>query len=177
MTMTADLSHMQDLSGIKRLSNADNSTFQMSYNPERFGALIVRLKSPKTTVLVWGSGKVVCVGAREEMMARDAFHICSKIIRDVGFKAKVRKFKVHNYVASWDMCGRIKLKDSAVSNSLNSSYKPEIFPGLIYTVNDSKVTVFMSGKVFMTGVKNKSDIEKIFEHMLPKLKACLHSSN
>ena len=176
MTATADLSHMQDLAGIKRLSNGNDSTFQMSYNPERFGALIVRLKRPKTTVLVWSSGKVVCVGALEEMMARDAFQICARIIRDAGFNVKVRKFKVHNFVASWDMCTRIKLEDFARLNRMNSSYEPEIFPGCVYTVNGTKIMIFMSGKIFMTGIKNKSDIEKIFQHMIPKLKACLKTS-
>lgn len=177
MTATADLSHMQDLDGIKRLIKADDSHFQMTYNPDRFGALIVRLKHPKATVLVWDSGKVVCVGICEEMVARDAFHICSKIIRDAGFKAKVRKFKVHNFVASWNMGARIKLENFARANKLNSSYEPELFPGCIYTKEKTKILIFMSGKVFMTGVKNKSDIEKIYNYIIPKLKDSLYLPN
>ena len=168
---------MQDLDGIKRLTSTNDSHFQMTYNPDRFGALIIRLKQPKATVLVWDSGKVVCVGVREEMVARDAFHICSKIIRDAGFKAKVRKFKVHNFVASWDMSTRIRLEDFARANKPHSSYEPELFPGCIYTLEKTKILIFMSGKVFMTGIKNESDVGKIYNHIVPKLKDSLYPPN
>jgi transcription initiation factor TFIID TATA-box-binding protein len=34
------------------------------YNPEQFPGLVIRIKEPKTSVLIFSSGKVVCTGAR-----------------------------------------------------------------------------------------------------------------
>ena len=34
------------------------------YNPEQFPGLVLRIKDPKTSALVFSSGKVVCTGAR-----------------------------------------------------------------------------------------------------------------
>ena len=34
------------------------------YNPEQFPGLVLRIKEPKTSALVFNSGKIVCTGAR-----------------------------------------------------------------------------------------------------------------
>ena len=36
------------------------------YNPKRFAACIMRIREPKTTALIFKSGKVVCTGAKSE---------------------------------------------------------------------------------------------------------------
>nr|TKV93728.1 hypothetical protein SEVIR_9G245066v2 [Setaria viridis] len=36
------------------------------YNPKRFAAVIMRIREPKTTALVFASGKMVCTGAKSE---------------------------------------------------------------------------------------------------------------
>jgi len=34
------------------------------YNPEQFPGLVIRIKEPKTSALIFSLGKVVCTGAR-----------------------------------------------------------------------------------------------------------------
>ncbi|MBT4696744.1 TATA-box-binding protein, partial [Candidatus Woesearchaeota archaeon] len=34
------------------------------YNPEQFPGLVIRVKEPKTSALIFNSGKVVCTGAK-----------------------------------------------------------------------------------------------------------------
>ncbi|MBI4141236.1 hypothetical protein HY485_05360, partial [Candidatus Woesearchaeota archaeon] len=34
------------------------------YNPEQFPGLVIRIKEPKTSALIFSSGKIVCTGAR-----------------------------------------------------------------------------------------------------------------
>ena len=34
------------------------------YNPEQFPGLVIRIKEPKTSALIFSSGKVVCTGAK-----------------------------------------------------------------------------------------------------------------
>lgn len=55
-----------DLSSIaQRARNAE-------YNPKRFAACIVRIREPKTTALMFSSGKMVIAGARSEEQSKQA---------------------------------------------------------------------------------------------------------
>lgn len=72
------------------------------YNPKRFAAAIMKIRNPKTTALVFGSGKMVCTGAKSEADSKTAAKKFARIIRDVGNQVKFKEFKIQNIVAS---CG------------------------------------------------------------------------
>lgn len=38
----------------------------VEYNPKRFAAAIMRIRDPRTTALIFKSGKMVCTGAKSE---------------------------------------------------------------------------------------------------------------
>ena len=38
------------------------------YNPKRFAAVIMRIRDPRTTALIFSSGKMVCTGAKRLYM-------------------------------------------------------------------------------------------------------------
>lgn len=40
------------------------------YNPKRFAAVIMRIREPRTTALIFSSGKMVCTGAKSEDASR-----------------------------------------------------------------------------------------------------------
>ena len=40
------------------------------YNPKRFAAVIMRIRQPRTTALIFSSGKMVCTGAKSEEESR-----------------------------------------------------------------------------------------------------------
>lgn len=40
------------------------------YNPKRFAAVIMRIREPRTTALIFSSGKMVCTGAKSEESSR-----------------------------------------------------------------------------------------------------------
>lgn len=44
----------------------------VEYEPEQFPGLVYRLTDPKVVVLIFGSGKLVCTGARKKTDAEDA---------------------------------------------------------------------------------------------------------
>ena len=48
------------------------------YEPHRFPGLIYRLKEPKATALLFGSGKVLCTGATSLDQVRAAIDLVSK---------------------------------------------------------------------------------------------------
>ena len=159
---TANLKCILDLREIAlKAKNAE-------YNPNRFAAVIMRIKEPKTTALIFSSGKMVCTGARTEEESRQASRIYAKIILKLGFPVKFTEFTVQNIVASCDVKFPIRLEGLA-SNYLNfSSYEPEMFPGLIFHMAEPKIVllIFVSGKIVLTGAKTREDIYKAYENIL-----------
>ena len=53
----------------------------------------MRIRAPKTTALIFSSGKMVCTGAKTEALAREAARKYAKVISKLGFPAQ---FKVRN---------------------------------------------------------------------------------
>ena len=69
------------------------------YNPKRFAAVIMRIREPKTTALVFASGKMVVTGAKSEDDSRLASRKYARIIQKLGFSAKftVRRIGLSTY--------------------------------------------------------------------------------
>ncbi|TFK46015.1 TBP-domain-containing protein [Heliocybe sulcata] len=134
------------------------------YNPKRFAAVIMRIRDPKTTALIFASGKMVVTGAKSEDDSRLASRKYARIIQKLGFDAKFSEFKIQNIVGSCDVKFPIRLEGLAYSHGQFSSYEPELFPGLIYRMIKPKVVllVFVSGKIVLTGAKVREEIYTAF---------------
>ena len=102
------------------------------YNPKRFAAVIMRIREPRTTALIFSSGKMVCTGAKSEDQSRLAARKYARIVQKLGFEAKFLDFKIQNMVGSCDVKFPIRLEGLVLTHSQFSSYEPELFPGLIY---------------------------------------------
>lgn len=64
----------------------------------------MRIREPKTTALVFASGKVVVTGAKSEDDSRLASRKYARIIQKLGFEAKFQDFKIQNIVGSVSIC-------------------------------------------------------------------------
>ena len=143
------------------------------YNPKRINALIIRIKKPKTAALVFSNGKMVVVGADNEDDSKQAAKIYAKNIKSLGYNdIKFKNFKIENVVASCDANFQIQLTKLSLKlkliNNKNCSYEPDIFPGLIYHMQDPKICllIFKSGKLVFVGAKQRNDIYSAFEKIL-----------
>ncbi|EDV26420.1 uncharacterized protein TRIADDRAFT_22173 [Trichoplax adhaerens] len=143
------------------------------YNPKRFAALIMRIRDPKTTALIFSSGKIVCAGAKSPELSRLAARKHARIIQKLGYPAKFTQFQIQNIVGSCDVKFHISLEGLVVTHSHFCSYEPELFPGLIYRMVQPKVVllVFVSGKIVLTGAKVEEDILEAFKKIYPMLRA------
>jgi transcription initiation factor TFIID TATA-box-binding protein len=141
------------------------------YNPKRFAAVIMRIRDPKTTALIFASGKMVCTGAKSEELSRLAARKYARIIQKLGFPAKFTDFKIQNIVGSCDVKFPIRLEGLAYAHNHYSSYEPELFPGLIYRMVQPKIVllIFVSGKIVLTGAKVREEIYEAFENIYPVL--------
>ena len=111
----------------------------------------MKIKNPKTTALVFSSGKMVCTGAKSEDESKTACKKYAKTIQNLGFEVRFTDFKVQNIVASCDVMFPIMLEKLYAAHGGFCHYEPEIFPGLIYRILDLKVVVliFVSGKIVL----------------------------
>lgn len=92
--------------------NARNS----EYNPRRFAACIMRIREPKTTALIFKSGKVVCTGAKSEEICQTSSKLYAKAIQKIGYKVTVQDFRIQNVVASCDVKFQVSLEGLAMEH-------------------------------------------------------------
>ncbi|ABR55778.1 TATA-box-binding protein [Methanococcus aeolicus] len=140
----------------------DNS----EYEPEQFPGLVCRLSDPKVALLIFRSGKLNCTGAKSKEDAVIAINKVMEYLREAGLDLiDTPEVKVQNMVATAELGMEPNLDD--LSTLERTEYEPEQFPGLVYRMESPKVVllVFGSGKVVITGLKNKEDayiaLEKI----------------
>jgi transcription initiation factor TFIID TATA-box-binding protein len=140
----------------------DNS----EYEPEQFPGLVCRLSDPKVALLIFRSGKLNCTGAKSKEDAIIAINKVMGYLREAGLDLiDTPEVKVQNMVATAELGMEPNLDD--LSTLERTEYEPEQFPGLVYRMESPKVVllVFGSGKVVITGLKNKEDaytaLEKI----------------
>jgi transcription initiation factor TFIID TATA-box-binding protein len=142
----------------KLVANLDG----IEYEPEQFPGLVMRLKDPKAAALIFSSGKIVCTGAKSP---KDAKIVVSKIVarmNRLGIKIpKNYKVRLENIVASAKLNRELNLNNIAFTLE-NTEYEPEQFPGLVYRMDDPRVTflLFGSGKIICTGGRSIADVKR-----------------
>ncbi|KAL4113838.1 hypothetical protein QTP88_017405 [Uroleucon formosanum] len=143
------------------------------FNPKRFAAVIMRIREPRTTALIFSSGKMVCTGAKSEEDSRLAARKYARIIQKLSFPAKFLDFKIQNMVGSCDVKFPIRLEGLVLTHGQFSSYEPELFPGLIYRMVKPRIVllIFVSGKVVLTGAKVRQEIYDAYDNIYPILKS------
>ena len=169
---SAALSHRLDLHEIVKAFP------DVEYRPEQFPGLVFRLKDPKTATLIFGSGKMVCTGARSEELAHKALRKVLKALRKGGIVITGKlEVKVVNIVASGNLHGSIDLVALyGAEREMRGRilYEPEQFPGLIYRMQEPKVVflIFTSGKLVCTGARQEEDVyksvAKLYDRLLEK---------
>ena len=153
VVLMAELPHRLDLEVIRDVFLEAEPLF-----PHRPGAgLIIRLRKSRASVNVFGSGKMVCAGARS---VRSAKSVINKVIRTLRRSGVVVdrpvRTEVVNIVATADLHGSIDLEQAAYALAGRAMYDPEQFSGLVYHPDGSslKLLVFHNGKVICAGAKS-----------------------
>ena len=158
------------------------------YIPNKFSGLIMRIKEPKATALIFSTGKMVCLGAKTEEDSKNACRKFGKILKNLNYPISLKKFKIENIVSSCNV--KFKIPLSKLSNHIKKylgakriSYEPEVFPGLIYHYyndidNNSEENggksnivflIFSSGNIVISGAKNRNQVYEKFDKLFPLL--------
>ncbi len=129
---------------------------EVEYNPERFPGLVMRIEKPRATILIFSTGKMVVTGLRKAAEAPRVVEKVVKNIRKAGIKAANPVITIQNIVASGDLHTNIDLNMEAIVMEY-AMYEPEVFPGLIYRMQEPKTVflIFSTGRIVCTGAKKK----------------------
>ena len=166
VTSTVDLAVPLDLKLIHQ------KTRNSEYNPRKFCAVIIRLRNPRTTALVFSTGKLVCTGAKSPEQSKQAAKKFAWMIRKLGVQnVKFRSFKIQNMLGTTDVGFPIRLEGLSLHHVAHCSYEPEIFAGLIYKMISPKICllIFVSGKLVLTGGKSPAQLREAFNNIYPVL--------
>ena len=159
----------------------------VKYDPKKFSGLIMKIKEPKATALIFPNGKLVCLGAKNEEQSKHAIRKFAKIIKKLKYNVSLKNFKIQNIVGSCKL--KFKLPLSAlchyITKKMNSrvAYEPELFPGLIYhylsprnnsdDINETNPNIvfliFSSGNIIIAGAKTRNQIFESFSQVYPLL--------
>ena len=142
------------------------------YNPEQFPGLVIRIKEPKTSALIFSSGKIVCTGARTLENVKLAIHKIIKSLEKINVKITIEpEIKIQNIVASGSVGMALNLNTLAMKLD-NTEYEPEQFPGLVYKLPERKATflLFSNGKIVCTGTKSEGEVHKAVDKLIENLK-------
>lgn len=162
---TVSVGRTLDLHHVAR--NARN----VEYQPSRFGALIMRRREPKSTALVFGTGKLVVLGPKSQDVSRLAARKHARVLSRILPNIRFQNYRIHNIVARVVLPFAINL--NTLAEDTGQLYEPEIFPGLPWKFDDPACTVlvFSNGKVVITGLKKTQDVAHVFSNVYKTLEA------
>jgi len=159
-----------DFSGKVDLDKMSSELKNTEYAPEQFPGLVYRIKSPKSSVLIFSSGKMNCTGTTSMEETKKVIRIVLKDLKKLGVKTKKPRIVVQNMVLTARLNKRINLEK--LLELEGTEYEPEQFPGLVLRLKDPNVAflIFTSGRVVMTGARDVDMANVAFKKLKQKLK-------
>jgi transcription initiation factor TFIID TATA-box-binding protein len=145
------------------------------YEAEQFPGLTYRVEDPKVCVLLFRSGKAVATGAKSVDDIHAAFQKVHNELTDAGFELwdfDQDSIEIQNLVVTHNYGETLDLSELIITMPFDKTeYEPEVFPGLIYRIDDPKSVclVFSSGKCVITGCKSLDEAEEATEHLVEEL--------
>ena len=145
------------------LKSIAQSAMNVEYKPQRFSALIMRIRKPRSTALIFYSGKIVVAGTKNISDSKVSCKKFIKILYKLGFNVKFCDFKIQNIVCSYNMNSFLSLEKMHLFASNLCCYEPELFPGLILRIKKVTFLIFRSGKVIITGSNDYKIVKEVFD--------------
>lgn len=141
----------------------DDESVDISYNPDKFPGVILKIKNPKVSSLVFNSGKLVLTGAKTTENVRIGVTTISELLRKVGVViTEEPEIIIQNIVASGNF-NQKQLNLELIALWLDHAmYEPEQFPGLIFRLEKPKnvLLLFQSGNLVCTGGKSEEQVHE-----------------
>ncbi len=148
----------------------------VEYEPEQFPGAILRIENPRSRLLVFKNGKLICTGNRNREQIREAIRKTIELLKEAQPQLQLPDpdsvdFRVENMVASASLGVTVDLYSLAATLD-NVEYEPEQFPGAILRIRDPKATIllFKNGNLICAGVRKEEDIVKAIKKVRELIK-------
>ncbi len=148
----------------------------VEYEPEQFPGAILRIENPRSRLLVFKNGKLICTGNRNREQIRQAIRKTIELLKEAQPHLKLPDpdsvdFRVENIVASASLGVTVDLYSLAATLD-NVEYEPEQFPGAIIRIRDPKATIllFKNGNLICAGVRKEEDIVRAIKKVRELIK-------
>lgn len=163
-----------DLKTVLNLKYITENSNNAIYNPSKFTAIIMKFRSPQSTVQIFPNGKLLITGTNNENNSRIVGRKVVRLLKKLGYTCKVNNFSISNIVATIDLKELIKkqtgtvidLQRLAKEDKQNVKYNPERFSAVTKNINGIKAMIFHNGKVNFTGAKNVISIFETFDMLI-----------
>ncbi|MEM2962973.1 MAG: TATA-box-binding protein [Candidatus Anstonellales archaeon] len=147
----------------------------VEYEPEQFPGAILKLKEPKSSLLLFKNGKIICTGCQSESQVQTTVNRTMNLLKPYAKTTPQThakpKFKIENIVASASLGVYLDLYSIAAEVE-DVEYEPEQFPGAILKFKNPKssLLLFKNGKIICTGCQSENDVRKTLLHLTRVLK-------
>jgi len=92
----------------------------LTYDPESGNPMIMRLKKPYSSAMIFKSGRIVISGTKSEEASAAAANKFTRIFKNLGFPAKLLGYRIVNMSATCNLNFRVRVhllaKDSLFKN-------------------------------------------------------------
>ncbi len=142
------------------------------YNPEQFPGLVLRIKEPKTSALIFSSGKIVLTGAKTMDDVQKGIDAIIRQLKKLNIHVTIKpEITVQNIVASGNVGMDLNLNVLGIKLP-NTEYEPEQFPGLVHKLKGTNATflLFSNGKIVCTGTKSEQQAKDALDKLIETLK-------
>lgn len=144
-----------------------NSGRYVIHTPSQ-GKVEMKLRNPDITANIWSSGKVMCIGAKNERACVVSARKAARKIQRVGFPVSFENFRINNTLAIASLSFAIDLHSLAEADPRYVKYEPELNPDAVYRPADLPGTM----KIFSTGTitilaPRVAHCEALIRHFFP----------
>ena len=152
-----------------------SDTLNIDYEAEQFPGMVYRVADPKVCILLFRSGKAVVTGAKSKEAVEKGLNILIDDLTANGFEMwpfNPEDISLENIVVTYNHGDVLDLTSLSLHMQFDKTeYEPEVFPGLIYRIDEPKSVclVFSSGKCVITGCKSEEDANEATDHLIDQL--------
>ena len=157
MTVTARLNTAVDT------RDAASKMWNAEERKGKFVGLLLRMRHPRATVLLYPTGRMVCLGCKSYLDSTDAFNRIARRLNALYDKNYVvSHIEIRNIVASV----RFSPIDIHRMCSCERVCSSELFPGVSVRFDRASATLFASGCVHLTGVSDFVELSELYHRVV-----------
>ncbi|OOY49109.1 hypothetical protein BOV97_13100 [Solemya velum gill symbiont] len=130
------------------------------YDPRRFTGAVWKHPVIGGCCLVFPNGKISVTGRADNLRdGRIRTRRYARLMQRKGFSIRLVCLKLVTVSAFFEVNGNLSM--DVLAKYLGAMYEPELFPAAMIKRNRVNFTCFRNGKVLVTGIKSKKDLDTV----------------